>query len=300
MVKKAKTIEEEKLQATYLDVVGKDPNQPYLLINVSDSNGDPESIASKLYIVPFNKEEVNPIPVYQAFSWLTAMSMAPSGKIFIVDADGYLHYAKGKNWTKTNISENTFLMDIWSANDKEIFIVGEEGTLIYLNENKKSILKDKKKRNLNAVHGISTKNVLAVGDKGALWHFNGIDWEELNSPTKDTLLAVLYISETEQYIAGSKGALFINSSQKEIWKQIKCSNKITITSLAWYKNELYVAAGEHGVFKLAEDKLEKFSPSPVDTLSVISNRLFASKLGFVGYWTKDGWWGGDLNFVSEQ
>lgn len=298
MVKKAKTIEEEKLQATYLDVVGKDPNQPYLLINVSDSNGDPESIASKLYIVPFNEEEVNPIPVYQYPSWFTSMSMSPSGKIFIVDADGYLHYLKGKNCKKTNISEDTFLMDIWSANDKENFIVGEEGTLIYLNENTKSIIKDKKKRNFNAVHGISTKNVLAVGDKGALWHFNGKIWEELKSPTKEYLLAVLYVSETEQYIAGSKGTLFMGSLQKDFWKKIKCSTKLNITSLAWYKNELYIAAGEYGVFKLVENKLENFSSSPVDTLSVISNRLFASKLGFVGYWTKDGWWGGDLNFVS--
>ncbi len=278
-------------ETTFVSLIGSNKEDLYLLANLNYVPFDPGEILSvviNLSHTPMGKW----FRIYREETWLTSMDRSKNGSLFAVSMEGELHSYKQENWSTLDLKCPYGLNAVWAATDDEVFVVGLKGERIQITENSINLTKDPKERRLNSVHGLSTKKVFAVGDEGLIWVYDGVTWIELEQVTNCNLLSVLCQSEKEIYIGGANGVLLKWNGKELIWLE---SPKITITSLAWYREELYAAAGLKGVYVLKEKGLEKVKDLTLYRLKTISDLLFGISGKVIFQFNGSEWWGGDLD-----
>jgi hypothetical protein len=134
--------------------------------------------------------------------------------------------------------------------------------------------------------------VWAVGDSGAVHYYDGKVWAEVKSPTKKTLFAVICRSEKEIHVAGSDGIIFQYTGSG--WKKLKAPSDVTIYSLALYRDSLYAAAVEDGVYILNPKGLEKIKDLEIHELRTIGGYLLAAGNSLIAQYDGSGWWGDEM------
>jgi len=278
---------------TVVSITGKNSKQLHFLANLAPTVDAPEDIVSVVGELA-HKPDIDGNAIYQVESWLTSMDETPGGNLYAVSMDGELHYylAKTKKWSVLDLQCPDGLNAVWAAADHEVFIVGDKGERVRVTGQKFDVVRDAAGRVLSAVHGTSPDHVIAAGDEGLIFRFDGTRWLELDPPTNYTLFSVLCRSKDETYIGGSNGILL--RSDGEGWTILPCEDDITITGLAWYKDSLYAAAGEDGVYILKPEGLVKFKDEILHELRTIGNLLFGVGNALVVQYNGKDWWGGDL------
>lgn len=276
---------------TFLSVTGASNQVLQFLANISPAISEAESNWSVIANLS-HRPTIDWTKVYEAEAWLTSMDRSSGGVLFAVSLNGRLHSNSTGSWTETNLA-CPGLNAVWAAGDDEAFAVGENATRVHVLGTDVIVVAGLPTQRLNAVHGTSSQNVLAVGDNGMIMRFDGANWNELESPTNYNLLSVLCRSETETYIAGAGGLLLRFDGTG--FEQVVPPGDLVITGMAWYRDELYVAAGLSGVHILNVDVLEQVKPLIIYKLRTIANLLFGWGNNLIVQFDGAGWWGGRID-----
>ncbi|QSQ19784.1 hypothetical protein JY651_31430 [Pyxidicoccus parkwayensis] len=277
---------------SFISIVGTNPRDLQLLANLSPPVDDPESIVTVIVSL-VHEANTTWTKLLEVDAWVTDLARSSSGRLYAVDMDGQLHFTDSKGaWTNRDVGCPDGLVSLWVASDDQVFAAGDHGERVRVSGKQVDIVRDEQERRLNAVHGCSTDDVYMVGEKGAVFRYQGQTWSELESPTNYSLLSVLCRSPREVYLAGARGMLFRGDG--DTWEQLKAP-EVTITSLAWYRDALYAAAGKDGIFRLGPQGLEKLKDLTLYRLRVIGDHLFGLGGRLVARFDGKGWWGGPVN-----
>lgn len=281
---------EQEHNATIIGITGIDKQRLHILSNLYYEPFDSESVlsvVSKLAHEPGGACDT----FYNTETWCTSMDQSSEGTLFVVSMEGEMHISKGEQWSILDLECPDGLNSVWAADDNEAFAVGLNGERVRVIGQTVTVDRKPKAQRLNAVHGTSSANVYVVGDDGVIMNYDGAKWSDLHLPTNVNLLTVLCISESEVYVGGSHGTLLKWDGVQ--WETLECPD-ITITSLALYKGDLYVSAGQDGVYILGEDGVEPFKGLLIYHLKTIDDLLFGIGNRLVAQFDGVSWWGGDL------
>jgi hypothetical protein len=275
-----------------ISIVGTHTRELQMLANLSPLVDDPESILTVIVSL-VHEATTTWTKLREIDAWVTDLDRSSTGRLYAVDMDGQLHFTgSGGTWATRDLGCPDGLVSLWVESDDLLFVAGDHGERVRISGKQVDVAKDDQERRLNAVHGCSADDVYMVGEAGTLFRYHGQKWSELESPTNYTLLSVLCRSPQEVYIAGARGMLF--RGHGDSWEQIKAP-AVTITSLAWYRDALYAAAGKDGIFRLEPHGLEKIKDLTLYRLRVIGDHLFGLGGRLVARFDGKGWWGGPVN-----
>ncbi|MFY2557028.1 hypothetical protein ACN469_05310 [Corallococcus terminator] len=277
---------------SFISIVGTNLRDLQTLANLSPPVDDPESIVTVI-VSMVHEGNITWTKLLEVEAWVTDLARSSSGRLYAVDMEGLLHFTDSKGgWKRRDLGCPDGLVSLWVASDDLLFAAGDHGERVRVSGKQVDVVRDEQERRLNAVHGCSVDEAYMVGDKGALFRYQGQVWSELESPTNYTLLTVLCRSPKEVYIAGARGVLFRGDG--DTWEQIHAP-AVNITSLAWYQDTLYAAAGKDGVFRLGPRGLEKIKDVTLYRLRAIGDHLFGLGGRLVGRFDGKGWWGGQVS-----
>jgi hypothetical protein len=103
----------------------------------------------------------------------------------------------------------------------------------------------------------------------------------------------LFVTGGEVYVAGDRGAIFRRRS--ELWTEIQSRRDIKISGLAWYRDELYAAAGLNGTYKVGPHGIELAKHLVVYRMKTVGDRLFCFGNNLIAQYDGTEWWGGQLS-----
>lgn len=212
--------------------------------------------------------------------------------------DGELIFQNGKSWDSVSLDVEVGLMDLWIEDERSVYCVGDHGEIVHVtfDGSMKMVGQEKfvdpERRRLFAIHGCSKNRIIAVGGLGLLYAYDGKTWREIDSGTNDSLMAVLCVSEKEAYVGGVNGLLF-NYDGRELAK-IEADEEMTISGLAMYRGDLYVATTKNGVHVVKGGVLEQIKAVPIYRISTIGDYLVGNGERLVAYFNGKEWWGGEL------
>jgi len=230
---------EKNYRTTLIDIKGTSNDDLYILANLSPLVDEPESIWS-VVCKAIHKPKPYYEVIYKVPEWLTAMERGDNGYLYAVSDEGVIHEFNGNDWKVFDLERGCVLNAIWTTK-KNIFSVGN-GVALVKDINSAQTKLDKNNYELFGVHGVGDDDVYSVGSSGVISHYDGKEWTLVDSPDPNaSFLCVKCISKSEIYIAGGKGVLYCLSDSK--WKKLDCPKDITITSIEWYKGNLYAVAG---------------------------------------------------------
>jgi hypothetical protein len=277
---------------SFISIVGTHTRDLQMLASLAPLLDDPQSTHTVIVSL-VHETPVTWTKLHEINAWVTDLARSSTGRLYAVDMDGQLHFTGPTGtWATRDLNCPGGLVSLWVESDDLLFAASDHGECVRVSGKLVDVTKDKQERMLNAVHGCSADDVYVVGEAGALFRYHRQKWSELESPTNYTLLSVLCRSPQEVYIAGARGMLF--RGHGDSWEQLKAP-AVTITSLAWYRDALYAAAGKDGIFRLEPHGLEKIKDVTLYRLRVIGDHLFGLGGRFVARFDGKGWWGGPLN-----
>lgn len=116
---------------------------------------------------------------------------------------------------------------------------------------------------VRAMHGLAADFVYAVGVGGGVARWDGHAWKRFPVPTKEVLNSVFVAGEDEFYATGGSGSLLEGSAHG--WGRIAEGpvQGMPLLGVAKWKEELWVAAGQFGLFKRVgtQNKIECIKPN---------------------------------------
>ncbi len=253
-------------------IVGTSAKKLVLLATLMPPTDDPEDNWSLVIDLEYGKE-LKWTENYEVHKWLTGMSRSPGGRLFAVSIDGELHSSGAKGWTVRNLDcPIGGFMSVWAVDDDDVFIGGYNGERLRIRGNNVTRAKDDKERTVNRIHGSGPDDVYTVGTHGAIFHFDGKQWTEVDSPTNRHLEGVLCRSKNEIYVAGWFGTLYRSDGTE--WEELECPGDLELAGLEWYKDALYVAASEDGVWRLTPTGLEQVTELLITSLHAVGGHLY--------------------------
>jgi hypothetical protein len=108
------------------------------------------------------------------------------------------------------------------------------------------------------MHGVAPDLVYAVGREGLVARWDGRKWTKVVTPGRGVLTDVHVVGEDEMYAVGSGGQLLQGSIHG--WAEVLNASG-PLFGIAKWKGEVWVAAEEQGVMKLAAPKLVSMKPN---------------------------------------
>jgi photosystem II stability/assembly factor-like uncharacterized protein len=274
---------------TLMTVAGGEQTARYLLANLAPPDHAPDAIWSVVYELKDDDFD----PYYEVEAWLTALRMAPGGKLMAVSMDGDLHTRGAAGWSVRDLKCEYGLNDLWIADDGFAVAVGQEGMRVIIGARSADATPDPAQRRLYRVHGLSRDHIYAVGDDGVIWFYDGKSWQEEQSPTNAALFAVLCRDGKRTLIGGYGGVLFEHT--RGGWLQHKVPKPIAIYSMVEYKNTVYMACGKDGVWTLKNDKVAKVKDLKLRLLSVGGDKLWGTGGTFLVDFDGTDWLGSELD-----
>ena len=109
-----------------------------------------------------------------------------------------------------------------------------------------------------AVHGVNDDLIYAVGLDGLIARWDGSGFRALDKASDGNLCGVFVVSTDEMYACGLDGDLLTGSVHG--WRKL-LSVDSGLHCVARWNDELWVGAGEEGLFKLTTDLLEPVKPN---------------------------------------
>ncbi|MFY1829224.1 hypothetical protein ACN47A_25120 [Myxococcus fulvus] len=116
---------------------------------------------------------------------------------------------------------------------------------------------------VRAMHGLAPDFILAVGTGGGAARWDGHAWKRIPMPTDEVLNSIFVAGEDEFYATGGSGSLLEGSTHG--WGRIAESpvRGMPLFGVAKWKGELWVAAGQFGLFKRVDtqNRIECIKPN---------------------------------------
>ena len=103
------------------------------------------------------------------------------------------------------------------------------------------------------MHAAAPSLVYAVGDHGEVARFDGSRWIRVPSSSAEPLTSVFVVSRDEIYAVGAWGGVYEGSAHG--WEHVAqvpddaAGGAPVLAAVAWWKGELWVGAGIHGLWR---------------------------------------------------
>jgi len=280
-----------KHQASVLGVVGDSNDDLHVLANLYHEPFDSESILSVIVHMA-HRPEVKWQLIHKFEGWLTSIDRTSDGKLVVASMDGEYICYDNMTATTSDLGCPDGLNAIWAADKDFVFTVGVGGEIVRIRNTIVDLLRPADGSRLNAVHGFSSADVYVVGDHGRVIHFDGKRLTDIDVGTNCNLLTVLCSGESV-YIAGTAGFAVVGKAG--VWTRFDAPN-VTFTSLAYFKDHLYAAAGVDGVLVENSGRMDEKKKITVYRLRTVGDDLlFAVGNRLVAQFDGAGWWGGDID-----
>jgi hypothetical protein len=195
-------------------------------------------------------------PLRGQLGWYTGLWRSTTGKVYVSYAIGQVLVnpdpePRAASWREDAVPG--VLAGIWGLDDDCVFTWGVKGgaNVLYRFDGRKwnelpapgEIL---------AMHGAARNLVYAVGRDGLVARWDGNHWTKVVTPGRGVLTDVHVVSEDEMYAVGSGGQLLQGSIHG--WDEV-LNGGGPLFGVAKWKKEVWVAAEERGVMKLAGSEL---------------------------------------------
>ncbi len=135
-----------------------------------------------------------------------------------------------------------------------------------------------------AVHGNAPDLLVAAGSGGRLSHWNGSRWQRVSVPTAASLAAVFVESRDEIYAVGGAGSL-LEGSIDGVSETASCPG--AMFGVVKWRGDVWVGAGEHGLFRRDHDALVCVKPNVAAEALDAREDLIISTPSLIA-WTEDG------------
>jgi hypothetical protein len=188
--------------------------------------------------------------------WLTQLWRSPSGSIFVSAASGIIYhhrepFNRTSPWQEPQV--DAALFGIWGIDDRCVFAWGSRKEVpVFFRWNGSDWSEmPSPKFSVRAVHGLGPDSVYAVGAEGGAALWDGRAWQPFQTPTREILTAVFAAGPDEIYAVGNGGTILEASAAG--WGKIGEGPGLPgpLAAVAKFRDELWVGAGQFGLFKRA-------------------------------------------------
>lgn len=260
-----------------------------LLINLYEQPLDPDDVNSAVHSVKTSLTGTQGTAAYNVVEWLTSLDTAAGGMMVACSMDGNIHLREQGTWSVIDSGCDAGLNSIFSLDDSTAYAVAVSGQIVRIGSRQAHIDFPGTGTRLNSIHGCSPSCLYAVGDDGLVARFDGQAWSVLEPFTNANLLAVLCVAHDNVFVAGALGIVFHWDGQ--VWKRFNAP-PVTLTSIACYKNRIYLASGKDGIFIVEDETLEHLKQLILYRLRVIDDLMYGVGGSLLAWFDGAQWRGG--------
>lgn len=204
------------------------------------------------YIYEHASIEAKATLLYEVEGWLADLWLGPGGNLYAVDEDGQLHVHAGGSWRVLRGVAASIVSSLWGVDNDNLFATTEGAVLRWTGTGWTELISGLPGY-LEQVRGRALNDLYAVGSRGLIVHFDGNRWMHLLVPTNVDLNAVCVDANGVAYAAGTEGVVLIGSGDQ--WSVLQFDEYEFVDAVI-YKNTVYLAATDSGVFRLKDDSIE--------------------------------------------
>lgn len=221
--------------------------------------------------------------LYEIDDWLADLWRTPSGHLYTMDEAGQVHIYDGKRWSVTQTGEKSLLTCVWGLDDKSIYATAK-GVILQRTEGRWTYATKGHKNSIDRLRGLTDNTVYAVGRRGLMLHFDGRKWHRIDVPTNLHLNAVCAVSADTIYAVGAEGIVLKGAGTHWLVYEL---GTIDLLDVVAFQEEIYVAAGHQGLFRLGEGELVEVR-SDINAVRLTSNDHFLDVAGGLSIHQFDG------------
>lgn len=216
--------------------------------------------------------------------WYTDLWRSPAGRVYVVDADGFIQVSQGRGqpWTAQRVPG--MLVGIWGLDDEHVYAWGLRKDQDFMVRYDGSVWTEMAapQGGIVAVHGSSPDLIVAVGDRGLIARWNGSGWTSMVAPSDEPLRSVFVANEDEIWATGNRGGLL--SGTVYGWTEV-LRHDAPLSSVARWRETVWVGAhGDFGLCRLNGTRLETHKKSIVAAkLAVSGDVLLWWNVGAYGH-----------------
>ncbi len=201
--------------------------------------------------------------VYGVAGYFTMLWRAPSGTVYVAEADNRVHTSSRpeefKSWQQIEVP--AFLRGIWGVDDSCVFAWGvRDGVERLLRWNGSKWSELSAPGEIVRMHGMASDFLFAVGTKGFLARWDGRNWQQIPIRTNETLAGIFVAGPDEYYACGEGGTLLSGTAHG--WRE-RATAPGPLHDVAVFGGSVWIAAGEAGLMRLkgASNQLETVKPN---------------------------------------
>ena len=194
--------------------------------------------------------------------WYTGLWRSATGKVYVAYSIGQVLVnpdpePRAAPWREDPVPGT--LAGIWGLDDECVFTWGlRSGANVLYRFDGRTWTELPAPGEILAMHGMAPDLVYAVGRDGLVARWDGRGWTKVVTPGRGVLTDVCVVGEDEMYAVGSGGQLLQGSIHG--WAEV-LNGSGPLFGVAKWKEEVWVAAEEQGVMKLAAPKLVPMKPN---------------------------------------
>ncbi len=268
--------DERKVEFDLFGVIPGDRGDEYLAYACwKYARDDPEEIVSGIFQLKTSPDKIEWDLLFRVETWVNSIYRF-NAECYILGASvGELIEVKNGKRKEYKTGQFSGVGSIWGANENDFWIANDEGLSHWDGE---KISRNFRTEWTNLIHPTGPNSAIAVGAKGVVLRHERSEWHKVDSvPTNRQLVTIHRASDSEIYVGGWDGVLY-RWDGLDHWEKIDVIDKgeiitPTIYSIAKYMEEVYVAVGSPGLFKIECKKATKVKPFFSIRTAVVNGKL---------------------------
>ncbi|RUW21235.1 hypothetical protein EN858_19045 [Mesorhizobium sp. M4B.F.Ca.ET.215.01.1.1] len=191
--------------------------------------------------------------------WLMALSAAPSGEMFALEATTWIWRYAGTNWTRDKVSEKS-LRQVWAEDAGGVITVGTEGVAYRMVGQQWLPISPLGSNEYLDVHGHPKHGIYACGEMGTIHRLVGTGWQPLETHRHDRLRGIDIAPDGKIRVAGDDGVC-LRIANEEI-TEMTAAGDMTYLSVRSFNGKAYWG-DEAGLNVESADALQPFEDTGI-------------------------------------
>ncbi|RWP28897.1 hypothetical protein [Mesorhizobium sp.] len=222
------------------------------------SDADYATTVSVIFIVDnFDPKTARGILV--TTEWLMALSAAPSGELFALEATTWIWRHAGTDWTRDKVSQKS-LRQVWAEDSGGPIAVGTDGVAYRLVRSQWQPIAPLGSTEYLDVHGHPKHGIYACGEMGTIHQLVGTGWQPLEVHRHDRLRGIDVAPDGKIRVAGDEGVC-LRIMNEEV-TEIAATTEMTYLAVRTFKGRAYWG-DEAGVNVETADALQNFEDTGI-------------------------------------
>ncbi|MBZ9661765.1 hypothetical protein LB523_22200 [Mesorhizobium sp. ESP-6-4] len=168
--------------------------------------------------------------------WLMALSAAPSGELFALEATTWIWRYAGTTWTRDKVSDKS-LRQVWAEDAGGPITVGTDGVAFRLVGPRWQAITPLGSNEYLDIHGHRKHGIYACGEMGTLHRLMGAGWQSLETHRHDQLRGIDVAPDGKIRVAGDDGVC-LRIANDEI-TEITATADMTYLSVRTFNGNAY-------------------------------------------------------------